>query len=210
MLPLQVKLSSDDLRADEIDPRYYLEQYAVDCTCELCQETVLPYVVYDAEQNVPVGYAPRVKRIWMRAVFKRDGYKLKHWRWWKLCETCRLKLSGDDDLYAFSKFTFPVIRNMGETGLVEQLVPVQPMNQPAAQVFYMDFVHDGVRVPGPREEMRELANGRMERRRVPNDMADALLGALVAARQVRGQRANGIVLDDATWRLDDNPGDADA
>ncbi len=207
MLPLQVKLLSDDLRADEIDPRYYLEQYAVDCTCELCRETLLPYAVYDVEKNVQVGYAHRVKRVWMRAIFKRDGYKLKHWRWWKICETCRLKLSGEDDLYGFAKFVFPVIRSVNETALVEQLVQVQPMTQPAAQVFYMDFVHDGVRVPGPREEMRELA--RMERRRVPNDAADALLGALVAARQVRGQRANGIVLDDANWRLDDNPGDAD-
>lgn len=46
----------------------------------------------------------------------------------------------------FANFIFPVIRNMPEQDLVEQLVAVQPMAQPDAQVMYMDFVHQ----PGDR------------------------------------------------------------
>jgi hypothetical protein len=194
MLPLQVK-SSDVLSIDNVDPRAYLEQFIVDSTCEVCLETLVPCLV--CLEGNPAHYVSRVTRIWMAGIFQRDGYKLKHSRWWKLCDRCRLKLSGRDDLYGFSRFVFPVIRNVAQPDLLEQLISLQPMVQPNPQVFYMDFAHEAVRVP--RGERRELEATRV--RAAHDDLMDAVLEA------VRGHRANGIVLDDATWRLDADPGE---
>lgn len=40
----------------------------------------------------------------------------------------------------FAKFIAPVIRNMPDVGLLDELVAVQPMQLPAEAVLYMDFV----------------------------------------------------------------------
>lgn len=47
----------------------------------------------------------------------------------------------------FDKWIFPVIENVAPTqaDVIEQLVAVQPMQLPNAQVFYMDFVNDSWR-----------------------------------------------------------------
>jgi hypothetical protein len=41
----------------------------------------------------------------------------------------------------FAKFVLPVIRNMPNAGLLDELVAVQPMQLPAGALFYMDFVY---------------------------------------------------------------------
>lgn len=202
MQPPQAKLLSEDPLDRALDPRAYLEQFTVDNTCELCGETLLAYIVY--EEGKPERRVPRVKRVWMRGIFKRDGYKLKHSRWWKLCETCRLKLSGEDDLAGFAKFAFPVIRAMAtQPNLINDLIPVQPMNAPNAGVFYMDYVYTRrtrvVEEPRPRRWLRRSGPH--------DDLRDAVAGALLAYQheRVRGKQAEGIVLDDANWRLDPDP-----
>jgi len=44
-----------------------------------------------------------------------------------------------DDLGAFRRWTFPVIRSIQEGPLINELVSVQPMPLPTAEVFYKDF-----------------------------------------------------------------------
>jgi hypothetical protein len=41
----------------------------------------------------------------------------------------------------FAKLMMPVIRNMPEHDLLADIVAVQPMQGPAAQIFYLDFVY---------------------------------------------------------------------
>lgn len=192
---------------DLIDPRAYLERLIVDNTCEVCGETFGQTTVYEEKQ--PVRYAPIVKRVWMTYVTKKGGYKLKHAKWWKLCPSCMTKGNEREDLLGFARMIFPIIKTMAtQPDLIDQLIPVQPMNAPDAGIMYMDFVH-GDRVRARARERR-------------NDAADAVAGALFAYQMknpkaprtwrafaqklrtddVRGRRAEGIMIDDANWRLD--------
>lgn len=43
-------------------------------------------------------------------------------------------------VHSFDKFIFPRIHRVYPTLLVNELVSVQPMSMPSAQIFYMDFV----------------------------------------------------------------------
>jgi hypothetical protein len=43
-------------------------------------------------------------------------------------------------IHSFDKFIFPQINRVFPTLLVNELVSVQPMSMPSAQIFYMDFV----------------------------------------------------------------------
>lgn len=43
-------------------------------------------------------------------------------------------------VHSFDKFIFPQIRRVFPTLLVNDLVSVQPMSMPSAQIFYMEFV----------------------------------------------------------------------
>jgi|PlaIllAssembly_1097288.scaffolds.fasta_scaffold632749_2 hypothetical protein len=39
----------------------------------------------------------------------------------------------------FDRWIFPIIANMSETDVIDQLVKVQPMSLPTGATFYMDF-----------------------------------------------------------------------
>jgi len=41
----------------------------------------------------------------------------------------------------FATYTFPVIKNLSERLLVEDLIEVQPMNVPSGRIFYLDYIH---------------------------------------------------------------------
>ena len=47
---------------------------------------------------------------------------------------------------SFGKWIFPVIANMAENDVIDQLVLLQPMATPASQVYYMDASFAGVNV----------------------------------------------------------------
>jgi hypothetical protein len=44
-------------------------------------------------------------------------------------------------LGSFDRWIFPIIANMSETDVIDQLVQVQPMNQPTGAALYMDIVY---------------------------------------------------------------------
>lgn len=153
---------------EDFDPRSYLESLIVDCTCEWCGET-------HWTQEAGTGrWVTDVVKGWFCREHKGNGYISKHWRIWRVCHACRW---GNG---SFGKWVFPVIANMPEVDIMQALVQVQPMQVPAAQVFYMDLVvgPEGVR--------------RHPERRYGVDLA-----APGADRTVRGRRQHAIVLDDA-------------
>jgi len=63
-----------------------------------------------------------------------------------LLENCRQKFGRIDEvtrtssLGTFDKWIFPVIANMSENDVIDQLVAVQPMAGPVSQIVYMDIV----------------------------------------------------------------------
>lgn len=127
---------------EPVDPRAELERLIVDCTCEWCGETRWSLEAARSA-DAPVGRrVTDVERQWCCRKVKSNGYVSTHWRVWRVCWSCRV--NGPQ----FDKWIFPVIANMQPNGLLEQLVQVQPMNQPVPQVLYMDFVvgPEGVRV----------------------------------------------------------------
>lgn len=64
----------------------------------------------------------------------REGYVVKHSKFWRLCSACDL------GLHRFASFILPVIENMPQIPLLNQLVEIQQMPQPAGQMFYIDYV----------------------------------------------------------------------
>lgn len=54
---------------------------------------------------------------------------------WRIIRALRARGPG-----RFGSFCFPIIRRMPERALVEQIVALQPMALPTAQVFYLDIV----------------------------------------------------------------------
>lgn len=63
-----------------------------------------------------------------------------------MLENCRSKFGPLDEvtrttsLGTFDKWIFPVIANMSENDVIDQLVAVQPMAGPVSQIVYMDIV----------------------------------------------------------------------
>lgn len=114
---------------ERLDPLAELERLIHSRTCEICDEV----------------WSEALSRYWKCRTEQKGGYVSKHWRYWKLCPNCLCKLSG---VGGFSELIFPVIANMRPADMVEQLIAVQLMQVPAAQVFYMDFVvePEGVRL----------------------------------------------------------------
>lgn len=199
-----------------LDPRAELERLIVDCTCDWCGKS-FP-AGWDEEHRL---WVPSVTQEWRVRVEQKPGYISKMYAYWRICAGCRL---GDE--YSFSKWVFPIIKSMPvQHDLLEQLIQVQPMPVPAGEILYMDSI---TRVCDHREAHPE---GRFERvrRQAHADLTDAFLGALAVSttalanpikpgnwktfveamqeRPLRGRRAHGIVLDDANWRLDANPGE---
>ncbi len=200
-------MTAADYTLDQLDPRAYLEQFIADCTCDWCGNA---YPATRDEEHKT--WVPLVRWDWRVRVEKKAGYVSKHERWCKVCPTCLLS-----DTYGFAKFIFPIIKNMAVHDTMSQLVAVQPMMLPAGEILYMDYVH---RRPEPPRA-----------RRAHNDMEDAVLGALANSLAdetrpikrgawrafadglrwggVRGQRQHAVMLDDANWRLDADPGKPD-
>lgn len=106
---------------DQIDPIAEIERLIESRTCEVCGDV----------------WSEALSRYWKCRNEQRNGYVLKHWRYWRLCPNCLTKLTYN--VGGFEKFIFPVIANMAEVDVVEQLVQVQPMNVPAAAVMYLDY-----------------------------------------------------------------------
>jgi|OpeIllAssembly_1097287.scaffolds.fasta_scaffold220828_2 hypothetical protein len=187
---------------EPLDPLAELERLIVDNTCQWCGETKLPQLT---DSGKTIVY---VRRLWLCREEAKPGYKSKHWRYWRVCDTCQQKhLWG-----GFDKWIFPVIANMPQHNLMEQLVAVQPMAQPAPQVMYMDFVYadaERVRLPERHPLLRRYAEVGIDHRNygrvvvdVAADKADAtaLVAAVLKNREpVRGRKKLGFMLDDANF-----------
>lgn len=192
---------------EQVDPRAELERLIVDNTCEWCGETKLPQLTDSGK------YIVFVQRSWLCRELDLPGYKSRHYRYWRVCDSCRQKrLWGQ-----FDKFIFPVIANMPPMqGLMEQLVAVQPMAQPAPQVLYMDYVYvDGEPRPNLPERhplLRRYAEVGIDERLygrgvvdAAKDRADAtaLVCAVIKNREpVRGRTKHVMMLDDANFRVE--------
>lgn len=193
---------------EQVDPRAELERLIVDNTCEWCDETKLPQLTDSGKSIV------YIQRAWLCREQKQGGYTSKHWRFWRVCDQCACQ-----GKLRFDKWIFPVIANMPPMqGLMEQLVAVQPMQQPAPQVLYMDFIvgPEGVRQPRLPERhplLRRYAEVGLDERNygrvvidVGKDKADAtaLVCAVLKNREpVRGRKKLGFMLDDANFRCVD-------
>lgn len=151
---------------EHLDPLAELERLIHSRTCEVCGDV----------------WSDVLPRYWKCRTEQKGGYVSKHWRNWRLCPNCLCKLSAIG-FGGFDKFVFPVIANMPDIQMMaEQLVAVQPMQAPAAQIMYLDYVigPEGVR----RTERRGLPEMRMLKNRV------------------RGQPQHVAMLDDANFRAD--------
>lgn len=195
---------------DDINPLAELERLIVDNTCEWCGETKLPQLT-DSGKSIIF-----VQRMWLCRELDLPGYKSKHYRYWRVCDTCQQKrLWGH-----FDKFIFPVIKNMPPMqGLMEQLVAVQPMAQPAPHVLYLDYVvgPEGARrrLPERHPLLRRYAEVELDERNyghmvidAARDKADAtaMVCAVVKNREqveVLGRTKFAVTLDDANFRLVD-------
>jgi hypothetical protein len=73
-----------------------------------------------------------------------------------MLENCRSRFGRLDEvtrttsLGTFDKWIFPVIANMSENDVIDQLVAVQPMAGPVSQIVYMDIVTGRRKGPHPR------------------------------------------------------------
>lgn len=189
---------------EPLDPRAELERLIVDNTCEWCGDTKLPQLTDSGKSIV------YVQRLWLCRELDLPGYKSKHYRYWRVCDTCQQKrLWGH-----FDKFIFPVIKNMPPMqGLMEQLVAVQPMQQPAPHVLYLDYVigPEGARPALPERHplLRRYAEVELDERLYGRGVIDAAADkadatALVChvlknREPVRGRTKHVMMLDDANF-----------
>lgn len=111
-----------------VDPKSMLDWLVKQCICEWCDGTIDDF---DCEHNVPITPA----RQWRNRQVKHGGYTSNHWKHWLICRKCASTYD-----YDFSKFIFPLIGNMAVLESLAALVDVQPMNQPAGEIFYMDYI----------------------------------------------------------------------
>lgn len=195
---------------EQVDPRAELERLIVDNTCEWCGETKLPELTDSGKSIV------YVQRLWLCRELDLPGYKSKHYRYWRVCDVCQQKrLWGH-----FDKFIFPVIKNMPPMqGLMEQLVAVQPMAQPAPQVLYLDYIvgPEGARrvnLPERHPLLRRYAEVGLDERLygrgvidAAKDKEDATVMTMVMVKnredvKVLGRTKFAVTLDDANFRCD--------
>jgi hypothetical protein len=72
-----------------------------------------------------------------------------------MLENCRAKFGSLEevtrtaDLGTFDKWIFPVIANMAENEVIDQMVALQPMAGPVSQIVYMDIVTEFAKGPVP-------------------------------------------------------------
>jgi hypothetical protein len=72
-----------------------------------------------------------------------------------MLENCRSRFGRLDEvtrttsLGTFDKWIFPVIANMSENDVIDQLVALQPMAGPVSQIVYMDIVTGKSQRPHP-------------------------------------------------------------
>lgn len=113
-------------------------------TCEGCGEVIPCKIVYQEGQQ-PVYILPQRK--WHCFPVRCNGYVRKHWRNWLLCASCQWN--------EFAHFERPFASWIAP--IIQDLVAVQPMQVPAAQVFFMDFVvgPEGIRQAGRHNPPRE-------------------------------------------------------
>jgi hypothetical protein len=69
-------------------------------------------------------------------------------RWQRIKDWCRFRIlyripfiGKYFGIRGFTKFIFPVIKNMDTSLSINEIMKVQPMNESSGQVFYMDFVY---------------------------------------------------------------------
>ena len=188
---------------DDIDPRAALERLILENTCEWCGQTR-----WDGRE----GQVPDVVSRWCCRKVEHGGYTSKHWRYWRVCFSCWNRAQGGP----FANFIFPVIANMPQQGLMEQLVAVQPMAQPAPQVLYMDYVvgpEGARRLPERHPLLRRYAEVELDERNYGRGVIDAakdkedataLVCAVLKNREpVRGRTKHVVMFDDANFRLVD-------
>lgn len=189
---------------DDINPLAELERLIVDNTCEWCGETKLPQLTESGKSIV------FIQRSWLCREEKRGGYTSKHYRYWRVCDTCACQ-----NKLRFDKWIFPVIANMPQANLMEQLVAVQPMQHPAPQVMYMDYVYMDAEprpnLPERHPLLRRYAEVGLEPRNYGRGVIDAaadkadataLVCAVLKSREpVRGRTKHVFMLDDANFRL---------
>lgn len=119
------QLSEDEV--DDFDPQADLDRLIASKGCERCG---------CVSDELGSGF----KQIWRCHEVKHAGYTSKHWRYWRLCKCCLVGFTAD--IFKF----LPFIQSMYSKSL-EDLIQLQPMAGPSANVFYMDFVHQPVENP---------------------------------------------------------------
>lgn len=139
---------------EEVDPKYLVDWLVIQHTCEWCDGDI---VDFNGElKHGELNHAPVTQRQWRCREVKKNGYVSKHWKHWLICRRCAAP-------HDFGRWVFPIIRTvMPEHEALSAIMEVQPMNAPAGEIMYMDFIH------GPdREEGR--VRGRMRERAVLDD-----------------------------------------
>ena len=119
---------------DEGDLKHLLDWLVKQHTCEWCDGTIDDY---DAQ----LGVTRTPQRKWRNRQVKHGTYTSNHWKFWLLCRRC-------DGLHQFQRWIFPVMANMPQFEVLASLVNVQPMNEPAGEVFYA-----ASRIRGERDRM---------------------------------------------------------
>lgn len=103
-----------------LPPEWYLDWLIEARTCDWCGES----------HHEPLVAA------WLCRHEQHPGYESKHWKYWKVCGPCRLGIGR------WKSFALPFIRNVMPNLSMADLIAVQPMQQPAGQIPYMDYVID--------------------------------------------------------------------
>lgn len=123
---------------ENIDPRAELERLIVESTCEWCGE--IGFRQRDDDNPPDKAYATIIKRAWLCRVDRKGGYISRHSRFWRVCDTCFFLAGSKRALGDFSKWIFPVIGTYTGRMMMQSIVEVQPMELPAPQVFYLDYL----------------------------------------------------------------------
>ena len=113
---------------EEVDPKYLVDWLVIQHTCEWCDGDI---EAFGPDENTVI--APQRK--WRCREVKKNGYVSKHWKHWLICRRCAAPRD-------FARWVFPIIRTvMPEHEALSAIMEVQPMNAPAGEIMYMDFIH---------------------------------------------------------------------
>ena len=113
---------------DSVNPQVLVDWLVEQHRCEWCGDTISTPVNANGD-----SYMPQAE--WRCWEVKRGGYTSKHWK--HICSTCNTKDRG-----GFGRRVFPIIKEiMPEHESLSAIMAVQPVNAPAGEIMYMDYIH---------------------------------------------------------------------